>query len=84
MGDVAEKTGYSREHLSRLLNGGDVDELLVWKISNAVGVDIAAVLDPKNEDDCESRAARLEAELEAAKTTIRELSRALGAMAEKN
>lgn len=83
---VAKKMGYTREHLSRLLNGGDVDELLIWKLSNAVGVDFAALLDTsqKMDDDCESRAARLEAELEEARQTIRDLSRALGSIAKKN
>lgn len=44
--DIAPKIGYTREHLSRLINAGHVDELLVWKVSNAIGVDLVAVMFP--------------------------------------
>lgn len=57
--DVAKKTGYTREYFSRLLNSGDVDDLIVWKISNAIGVDIANILEPKP-DECHEKVASLE------------------------
>jgi len=85
---VAPKIGYTREHLTRMLNSDKVDELLVWKISNAIGVDITNVIYPKNgnheSDDCEKEKARLRAELEEANRTIRDLSAALRALTEKN
>lgn len=83
LGDVAKKIGYTREHFSRLLGGDSVDELLVWKISNAVGVDLAKVLEPKP-DECQERVAMLERELEEARQAIKDLTRAIGLLSKQN
>lgn len=84
MGDVAEKTGYSREHLSRLLSSNDVDDLLIWKLSNALGVDLNRLLNPDKRDECRETVAKLEAELADARQTIANLSQALALLAQKN
>lgn len=84
MGDVAEKTGYSREHLSRLLGSDSVDELLIWKISNAVGVNLQSLLNPEKRDECRELVAKLEAELADARQTIANLSQAMALIAQKN
>lgn len=87
---VAPKIGYTREHLTRMLNSDKVDESLILKISEAINVDIPAVVFPKNgnhesdKSDCENEKKRLRAELEEANQTIRNLSAALRALAEKN
>lgn len=88
LSSVAPKIGYTREHLTRLLNSNKVDDLLIWKISNAIGVDLTSVSDLEKQshesDDCEKEKARLRAELEEANRTIRDLSAALRALTEKN
>lgn len=87
--DIAPKIGYTREHLSRLINAGHVDELLVWKVSNAIGVDLVSVMFPAKKDherdvSCEEERNMLKAELEEARKTIRDLSATLRALTSKN
>lgn len=87
--DIAPKIGYTREHLSRLINADQVDELLVWKVSNAIGVDLVAVMFPAEKDherdiSCEEERDMLKAELEEARQTIRDLSATLRALTVKN
>lgn len=81
--DVAKKAGYTREHFSRILNAWDVDERIIWKISNAIGVDISKVLEPKP-DECQERVAELEKELEEARQAIKDLTRAIGLLSKQN
>ncbi len=87
--DLAPKIGYIREHLSRLINSGQVDELLVWKVSQALGVDFVSVMFPpaKNHErdlSCEEERAMLRSELEEARRTISDLSATLRALTLKN
>lgn len=92
---VAERIGYTREHLIRRLKGDQVDELLVFKIGNAIGVDILPDFYPEavvagherdvgqDGESCTDKIARLESELSEAKQTIRDLSATLRALTEK-
>jgi transcriptional regulator with XRE-family HTH domain len=83
---IAQKIGYTREHLSRLLKSNKVDELLVWKISNSIGVDLMPEVFPDavpERDDCAETVARLQTELTEARETIRDLSAALRHLSEK-
>lgn len=87
--DLAPKIGYTREHLSKRLSKNQVDELLVWKISQALGVDLMPVIYPSeknNERDlsCEEKLARLTAALDEAQKTISDLSATLRALTQKN
>ena len=85
--DVAQNVGYSREHLSRLLKSDKVDELLVWKVSNAIGVDLMPEVFPASvpvRDECAERIEKLQRELEEAHRTIRDLSATLRRLSEKS
>lgn len=83
--DIAAKIGYTREHLSKRLSSNKIDDLLVWKIGQAIGVDLAPIMSPEEkvherEKTCEDEISRLRAELEAANKTIRDLSATLRAL----
>lgn len=76
--NLAPKIGYTREHLSKRLSSNKIDELLVWKISQALGIDLVPVIFPEEkshekEKSCEDEISRLRAELEAAQRTISDL-----------
>lgn len=85
MKDLAPKVGYSREHLNRLLNSGDVTEDLINAIEAATGVHIHDLLSSESaqRQSGNDEVLKLQKELEDARATISNLSAALRAIAEK-
>lgn len=86
LSSIAKAMGYSRETLSRRLNDNNIDDLFLWKLSRASGINLSAVLNHEAamEEDCKSKISRLESDLEAANKTIRDLSATLRALSEKS